>query len=388
MASSLTSISCYITHYILAVNHESVKKQGVKTTAYTAVVIGAGSAGNLALRALADSPRFSPVGVADLRAESLDAVRRQHPQVLTFTSSQEMLDSLRPDVVCIATYAPSHLPLTRLALERLTALKGIVVEKPLAPTTAEAHQLLSLVRSRSIPVAVPHGLLVAPHAVEILHRVHAEEIGALRLVEIRNSRWDIINAGIHWLNYFVALTRNEPIDTVLAACDTSTRTFRDGMQVETAATTYAVTRSGVRLVMNTGDEVNTGLADKGTVFHIVGEQGMIEFFGWEPRYRIVNAANPAGRLVEVTLDDTTSNHQRHFDRLAAQIDAGGDEPDYRVAESSLMALEICEAAYASHRWRCQAKLPLGAFAPPAIDPNWQPGQPYGGSGGGRDGRNL
>src|SRR3712207_8225841 len=47
-----------------------------------------------------------------------------------------------------------------------------------------------------------------------------------------SARWDIINAGIHWLNFFVTLTDNEPLDYVIAQCDTTTRTYRDGMQVE------------------------------------------------------------------------------------------------------------------------------------------------------------
>ena len=65
-----------------------------------------------------------------------------------------------------------------------------------------------------------------------------------------------INAGIHWLHFFVTLTRNEPLDFVMAICDSSTRTYRDGMQVETMAITYAQTHSGIRVVMNTGDDTN------------------------------------------------------------------------------------------------------------------------------------
>ena len=74
------------------------------------------------------------------------------------------------------------------------------------------------------------------------------------MVEIQCSGWDIINAGIHWLDFFVTLDAcPEPVSYVMAACDASTRTYRDGMQVETLAVTYAQTESGVRAVMQTGD---------------------------------------------------------------------------------------------------------------------------------------
>jgi len=71
--------------------------------------------------------------------------------------------------------------------------------------------------------------------------------------------------------------------------------------------------------------------------------------------------------------------------LAGQIDAG--QPDYTIPESSLAALELCEAAYLSSRHRCRIDLPLSSFKPPPPS-DWQPGQPYSGTGGGRDGRKL
>ena len=67
------------------------------------------------------------------------------------------------------------------------------------------------------------------------------------------------------------------------------------------------------------------------------------------------------------------------------MDAGA--PDYAIAESSLMALELCEAAYRSAAQGCLVTLPLETFVPPPTN-DWAPGQPYSGRGGGRDGRRL
>ena len=75
----------------------------------------------------------------------------------------------------------------------------------------------------------------------------------------------------------------------------------------------------------------------------------------------------------------------NFESLAAQMDAA--KPDYAVLESSLMALEICEAAYASHRCHRQIMLPLTGAETPDCGV-WDPGRPYAGTGGGRDGRKL
>jgi hypothetical protein len=181
------------------------------------------------------------------------------------------------------------------------------------------------------------------------------------------------------------LTHGEPVQYVMACGDASTRTYRDGVQVETFAVTYAQTQSGVRVVMNTGDYVDVTEPGKGTLFRLIGTQGTLDFYAWEPRYRLLNAKYPHGHLFEID-PGPMSNHQRHLEALAAQMDAG--KPDYSIAESSLAALELCEAAYLSCRHGgMMVTLPLRDFIPPS-PVEWQMGQPYSGSGGGRDGRRL
>ena len=171
----------------------------------------------------------------------------------------------------------------------------------------------------------------------------------------------------------------------MAICEASTRTYRDGMQVETTAVTYAQTQSGIRVVMNTGDDVQINQAGKHTLFRIVGTLGLIEFWGWENEYRIVNAQFPNGKTI-APADVSTSRHQRHLERMADMMD-GVEAIEYSIPESSLLALEICEGAYISSRHRCKVTFPVDQFEPPA-EPSWNPGEPYSGSDGGRDGRKL
>jgi len=266
-------------------------------------------------------------------------------------------------------------------------LHGIVVEKPLGHTVASARRILAAVKDRQLPIAVPHGLLVKRAQIEVVERVRRGEIGELKLIEIQCRHWDIINAGIHWLNFFCAVTAGDPVEHVLAACDATTRTYRDGMQVETLAVTSAQTRSGLRVVMHTGDFTRVNSDRDQTVFRLVGSRGLIECGSfWEEgsQFWIANAQHPGGETLQVP-EEARSRHQRHWENLAAMMDAGA--PDYAVADSSLAALELCEAAYLSNRHRCAVTLPLSDFRPPP-GPDWDPGQPYSGNGGGRDGRKL
>lgn len=350
---------------------------------YTAAVVGAGAGGSLSMAALAASERYELVAAADMNPVACQAAQARYPGIRTFDDYRQMFAACPVDVVCVATWPPSHLEVTEAALT--LPLRGILVEKPLADTAAAGRRLLQQVQARSLPMAVPHGLLAADHSRQVLALVHGGAIGELKLVEIQCRGWDIINAGIHWLNFFVMLVQQEPVVYVMGACDSSSRTFRDGMQVETLAVTYAQTVKGTRVVMQTGDYVQTSEKGKDTLFRLIGTEGTLDFYGWEPRYRLLNAAFPLGQLVEIP-SGPHSAHQRHLENLAQQMDA--EQPDYTIAQSSQAALEMCEAAYLSCRsGGIPVTLPLSEFVvPPPAD--WQPGLPYRGEGGGRNGRTL
>jgi len=351
------------------------------TAPLTAAVIGGGSGGKLSLAALRASARYTLVAAADVGATAREELARLYPDIRVYASHEMLFSECPTDVVCVSTWPPSHRPIVLDALQ--LPLRGVLCEKPLGDTAAAGRAILEAIRARGLPMAVPHGLLVARHAEQIRDRVLGGEIGELELVEIECSRWDIINAGIHWLDYFVTLTPDDPPAWVMALAEASTRTYRDGMEVETTAITYVQTRGGVRAVMHTGDDVSIRRPNKSILFRLVGTAGMIEFWAWESAYRLMNAAHPRGHLFEIERHPK-SGHQRHLEAMADCIARG--TPDYAIAENSLTALELCEGAYLSSAHRCKVTLPLVDFVPPP-EPDWHPGQPYRGHGG-RDGRRL
>jgi hypothetical protein len=119
------------------------------------------------------------------------------------------------------------------------------------------------------------------------------------------------------------------------------------------------------------------------LFRVVGTDGLIEFWGWENGFRIVSAGKSSDVCQVAELD--RSPHQVHLEELARHIDHGAT--DYTVADASLRALELCEAAYLSHRHRCLVTFPLAEFQPPEQS-GWDAGTAYPGVGGGRDGRRV
>ena len=348
---------------------------------YTASVVGCGSGGGLSLKAYAASDRYDLVGACDLSTDVLVEMEKQYPGIRVYPSHTEMFADCPTDVVSVSTFPPSHRDVTMDALKN--ALTGILVEKPLGDTSAAGREILAAIRKRRIPVVVPHSWLVRDISQEIKGRILAGDIGELRLMEVLCRRWDIMNAGIHWVHFFLSVIPPEPVNLVMAVCDSSTRTYRDGLQVETMGVTYVQMNSGIRMVMQTGDD--TDVPRGGLAFRFYGESGSIEWYLTESRYTIVNPDNPQPTVVDVPARDSRGPHQRYLEHLAEQMDSGVF--DFEIPDLSLTALEICEAAYISASKRCRVTFPLEGFSPPE-DTGWAPGKPYSGAGGGRDGRKL
>lgn len=350
---------------------------------YTAAVIGGGFGGRLSLDALKNSARYQLVAAADLRAETRAALEKDYPGLRTFATPAELFEKCPVDVVCVSTYPPSHEEVSMAALA-LPGLKGILVEKPLADTAAGGRRILDAIEKRGVPTVVPHNLRTLATPLDIIRRVKAGEIGELRTIEVQCDKWDILNAGIHWLDFCLAASGEAAIKYVMTAGDTSTRTFRDGMQVETEAYTIVENVNGVRFIMQTGDYVTPNIPGQHLIFRLVGSQGLIEFFGWSPGFRLLNAEFPKGEWLDPAETGAT-RHQGHLENLAAQIDSG--KPDYRLPRASQTALEICEASFVSMKHGCKVTFPFAEFTPPPRT-DWSPGQPYSGTGGGRNGREL
>jgi predicted dehydrogenase len=123
--------------------------------------------------------------------------------------------------------------------------------------------------------------------------------------------------------------------------------------------------------------------DTVALFRIVGDHGYIEFGAYEGYFTLVT---PSNDRVRVDVEPfAVSGHQRHLEHLAAQIHDG--TRDYVIPDTSLQALEIVEAAYESARAHGAVVPPLDGEQPARPD-DWNPGAPYSGVGGGRNGREL
>jgi predicted dehydrogenase len=115
-------------------------------------VVGFGYWGPKLVRNFCEMPDAMLEWVADLDSVRLARVQTHYPTVRTTSDYQYLLDS-DIDAIVVATPIRSH---HRLAKAALLAGKHVMVEKPLAATSAEAEELVDLAQRQGLTLMVGH----------------------------------------------------------------------------------------------------------------------------------------------------------------------------------------------------------------------------------------
>ena len=135
-------------------------------------VVGAGYWGPKLARNFRSSPDWDLVAVCDLDERRARNVVGARSTVEVETSFERLLARSDVDAIAIATPANSH---AALALAAFDAGKHVVVEKPLAPTSAEAATMIEAGAAAGLTLMVDHTYCYAP-AVEYIHDIVAKGI--------------------------------------------------------------------------------------------------------------------------------------------------------------------------------------------------------------------
>ena len=229
-------------------------------------VVGAGYWGKFLIR------NFHELGglgwIVDSRPEVLAAFAVQYPEVMGFPTLEALLaHPHKPDGVVIATPSLTHYALGKQVLE---AGIPLYVEKPLATTLADAHALVQLANTASVPLMVGHLLLYHPAINRAKQLIDAGVLGQIHYIQSdrlnfnagradRNVLWDLAPHDFSVLFY---LTNEQPIINLSAtghcllgaAKDTKVDhvqvqfTFADGTQGYTQAS-WAYPKKQVQLLV-------------------------------------------------------------------------------------------------------------------------------------------
>jgi predicted dehydrogenase len=137
-------------------------------------VVGCGYWGSKHVRVLHSIEGVGEVALVDGVPDRLASLARTYPGARTFSTLRAALPHI--DAVIVATPPSSHVA---VALQAIDAGKHVLVEKPLAPTTAGARQLICASGRAGVTLMTGHTFEYNPAVWKLRELVQTRELGEL-----------------------------------------------------------------------------------------------------------------------------------------------------------------------------------------------------------------
>jgi predicted dehydrogenase len=174
-------------------------------------VVGCGYWGPNLIRNFAALGDCRLKAVCDVDANRLKKIRSLYHGVAGYQDFDKFLSDAQLDAVVVATAVGLH---HRLAKAALLAGKHVLVEKPLAASTAECEELIELADRHGLTLMVGHTFLFSPVVRRIKALVDSGDIGEVRYISARrlnlglfqkdiNVTWDLAPHDLSILLYIL-----------------------------------------------------------------------------------------------------------------------------------------------------------------------------------------
>lgn len=188
------------------------------------MLIGCGHIGTQHIEAIYYKENINIIAVIDTDIEKAAVTARKYNSKYYGSDYREFIGSPEVDIVIIATYTSTHLPLLK---ECAAHKKHVMCEKPIAGNLEDGIEFRDIVKSSDIKVLVA---LVLRHNVsynKIKELIDAGEIGDLRLVRISQNHhvtnWErhkallrdcspVVDCGVHYFDVMQWFTGSKIVE--------------------------------------------------------------------------------------------------------------------------------------------------------------------------------
>ena len=182
------------------------------------LVVGLGQMGRSHALAYHRNPGFELVGVVNRSAVALPGELADYPR-MSFSDGL----ALRPDVVSVNTYTDSH---AEYAIAAMEAGAHVFVEKPLAPTLADAQRVVEAARRTGRKLVIGYILRHHPSWIAFIARARAlgppyvmrmnlnqQSSGAAWGIhrQLMQSTSPVVDCGVHYLDVMLQITDANPV---------------------------------------------------------------------------------------------------------------------------------------------------------------------------------
>lgn len=141
-------------------------------------------------------------GVADTARQALEAARSTHGVAASvcFTDAHEMLRTVKPQALVIATTAPTHAQFVLAAAE--FGVRHILCEKPMATSLNEADAMIDACKRSGANLAVNHQMRFMPQYTRVKALIGSAEMGPLSSVLVAGSNFGLAMNASHYFEMF------------------------------------------------------------------------------------------------------------------------------------------------------------------------------------------
>jgi predicted dehydrogenase len=243
----------------------------VERTPARVAIVGAGVQGRMMAKGVLAVTGAELAGMADLDAERLATAGQQHGLAAAdqHLDAAEMFETLRPDVAIIATTAPSHAALARLALEAGT--ERVLVEKPIDVSCAAAAELAELADRRGAYLAVGYTRRWMPDHRSVAEAIRAGQIGEPRLLTASLGAGQLAMHASHLVDLARMLLDSEVTEVTARLRPSSTENVRGTEFDDPTGHLFLRFASGARAHVDFEEDLSRGY---GAIL-VRGEEGSI-----------------------------------------------------------------------------------------------------------------
>ena len=328
-------------------------------------VIGAGRMGRLHCRVLSEMPDVELACVVDANERAAKEVAAQH-NATALTSAAEAVDRVDAAIVAVPTHA--H---TDAARPFVAAGKPVLIEKPIAASTAAAEQLIDLARQTGASVQVGHAERFNP-AVEAIRRLDIKPkfIEAHRISPFTFRSADIgvvLDIMIHDIDLVGMMVKSELTDVTAVGVNVLGKpedianarlTYANGCVANLTASRLGIKSERKMRIFSEQAYLSVDYAKK--VGIVVQKEKNLDLIQMAQEMDATNLAELAMsgvdytkliKIEELVVDDSTEPLRKQAEAFCRCI-AEGAEPVVPAAEG-LAAVRCAEAivqSIKSHRW--------------------------------------
>jgi len=301
---------------------------------------------------------------ADLDRERADAFAAEFG-LRPYYEAMEMLEVEAPDIVAIVTKEGPRAKLTRMCAEK--RIPGLIVEKPMARTPAEARDMVEVCEANGTLLTVCHQMTFSREFELLKACIDSGEIGEVRMLRAL-SYGHLMEQGPHMVDMLLWLREGHEVTRAMGQAEDTAHASETAHPAPVFSLGYLVFDDDARAVIEAGRGFQADPAVDGTWLQkrvqVVGTEGIAEAMvgGF---FRKMTPEHAGWVDIETGREAWNAATGLFIEDLVRVLQEGGTHRNN--AERSLAGFEAIQAIYQSVLERDSVELPLPDDATPLDD---------------------